>query len=1170
MKKVAFLLVTVFASNLFYASTIFATEEAPSDSVAEVVSSEQEETEPIEEAPSENTEANPIQTTSVKTGNTFQIRKEISIGARNDDAETNYTSVNLASSGLDLHGPTTYDTFLRFSNLNIPTGAILTNAYLVFTARNASTSPTQFQIFGETGDAAAFTYQANSFKNRQMSQNFVEVQTPAKVAINDQLTTSSLMTIFDEISSQKEGFDDVVFKIVGSRSGSYIARSFESNPSLAPKLVLEYETEYDQTIVATSASSDDAEEFGIGLAVTTSSNLEIGGYYGVPSAGTKQQTGIRFNQVELPENVEIEDAYIEFVTATTTSRTATANMEIRTELGQPETYKAIAKNISSRPYSTLAIPFQQSNFTSLNTTIRTPNLSNIINETRLAGWQSGQSLAFKIDGDNFIGSVYAHGSTKAPRLVINYRYSDAPPALTDVITAPEEIKEVFINEVAAEGSVDSKAGWLELYNNHDQPVLLTSEIALTSKKKQSNLANVLIPAKGFKIIYMDQKPELGNDHGAFSLSGSGTVNLIDTSGQASRTIDSMEYLKQKYNQTFGRKPDGSDQVTLINQPSFGQSNNQSKADQSLSFSHTRGLYSSPFQLELMTDPALTIRYTTDGSDPSDTKGNIYQNPVAINQTTVVKAYAYSDDFNTGVTAQTYVFENNYLNEKTSGVQWLYKANITADEYALGMKQFPIVSMTSNSTALTLLDSFGTFEYIDNHTENGKGDFFSLSANKKFGQVSAYQYNSGVAAKFNRNALTKKANYPFFEATPGEPYPVVKKFAKLELKEGQDGPQNDIYGLGYNRYDEKVTNTLASQMGKIALSARYVNYFYNGKYMGVKTLREDFGEKMFEEYFGGNDDDYTKIRFQDGYFPYGIVEDGDLTVWPTIKKILATKDFQEAKKYIDIDDFIKTQILFMFVDTEREIDAVVENAVLTGKSNAVKMTFNINDTDGAFHNNNLTGTGLSALAGGGGTYRYKWNIDSISRKGPGGLFGFFSGDSTIATAGNLEFKTLVKDEVLTQFGPVTSNLSQSTTPLSISNVTNQIQHNIDELKDAYKLDAAFMGARKTMYQDWLNQQVKILNQVPDRVQFSLDMWAKYQMAHSYKPVEISQAAAELKLTNPNPNTITYYTLDGSDPMGVNGVVAPQAFAYESETKLPEDAQLTIRAYSANNWGPLTKH
>lgn len=1162
MKKVTLLLVTVFSSSLFYTSTIFATDDVPLNSPTEEVA------EPFEEEPSENTEPVPIQTTSMKTGNTFQIRKEISIATRNDDAETNYSSVNLTSTGLDLHGPTTYDTFLRFSNLDIPAGATLTNAYLVFTARNTSSSPTHLKIFGETSDAAAFTSQAATFKTRQMSDNFIDVQTPAKVAVNEQLTTDSLLPLFDEVSSKKGPFGDFVFKIVGSRSGSYIARSFESNPTLAPKLILEYEAEQNQLVVATSASSDDAEEYGTGLAVTTSGNLEIGGHYGTPSASNKQQTGIRFNQVTLPENAEIEDAYIEFVTSSTTSRVASANMEIRTELGQPETYKGSAKNISSRAYSTLSIPFQHANFTSRNTTIRTPNLSNIINETRLAGWQSGQSLAFKINGDNFIGSVYSHGTANAPRLVINYRYSDAPLALSEVISAPQAINEIYINEVAAEGSVESKAGWLELYNNHDQPVLLTPDMVLTSKKKQSSLANVLIPAKGFKIIYMDEQPNLGNDHAAFSLSGSGTVNLIDTSVQPARTIDSLDYLKQKYNQTFGRKPDGSSQIALINQPSFGKSNNQAKADQRLTFSHTRGLYSSPFQLELVTDPALTIRYTTDGTDPSETKGTIYQGPVAMKQTTVVKAYAYSDHYNTGVIAQTYVFQTNYANEKISGAQWRYKATITADEYAVAMAQFPIVSITSNLATLTLNDSFGTFEYIDNHTDTSHGDFFSLSANKKFGQVSSSQYNSGVAAKFNRNALTKKANYSFFEATPGEPYPVVQKFAKLELKEGQDGPQNDIYGLGYNRYDEKVTNTLASQMGKISLSARYVNYFYNGKYMGVKTLREDFGEKMFEEYFGGNDSDYTKIRFQDGYFPSGKVEDGDLTVWPAIKKILATKNFQEAKKYLNVDDFIKTQILFMFVDTEREIDAVVENAVLTGKTDAVKMTFNINDTDGAFHNNNRTGTSQSALAGGGGTYRYKWNSDSTSRKGPGGLFALFSGDSTTVTAGNLEFKTLVKDQVLTQFGPVNSNLAQSTTPLSINNVTNQIQTNIDELTQTYKLDAAFMGARKTMYQDWINQQVKVLNQVPDRVQFSLNMWSKYNMAHTLEPVIISSEASQLKLNNPNNNSIIYYTLDGSDPMGADGQVSPQATWYKPDTQLTKDAKLTIRAFSPNNWGPLT--
>lgn len=1103
--------------------------------------------------------------TSTENNTSFSIRKEFPIQSKEDDGATNGKTVNLISTSLNLHGVSNYDNYLRFTNISLPQDAILKSGSLIFTAKSASTKPTEFTIQGEIGDNAPFSKSSESFTNRTFTDNNLVVQTPSNVALNDRLETDNILPIIDEMISNNKQGNDFVFKLKGNATGRYIAKSFDADPDSAPKLVLTYESKSNDLSIPISSATDTAKELIKTKKTSTIGNLELGGYKAAPSEANKQSIGLRFSQVEIPENAEIEEAYIDFVTATPSAKQATANLDIKSELGNAESYTNSEANISSRHYSQLTATTKMENLKKRGDHNQTTDISDLINESRLNGWKSGEALAFKIDGDNFLGSVYSFDKANSPRLVVKYKQSDTPLLFKNMITENKDIKDVYINEISTEGTVASKESWIELYNKNDKPVLLNKDITLVQKKKKFDLAGIIIPANSYRIIYMDDNNKLGNDHSTFELSGSGNLSLIDNSQKEKRTIDSIDYEKHAYNQTVGRKPDGSQNVLVINEPTFEATNNEAKTDSSLHFNKDRGVYPEGFDLNLSADPSLTIRYTTDGSEPTTTKGTVYTKPITVNKTTVVKAIAYSDTTKTGVNAHSYVLENNYQNEMRKGAVWQFKENISSDEYAKGIKEFPIVSVTSDKANLTTEDANGTFEYIDAHTGKGHGNYFSYSANKKFGQVSASQYNAGVATKFNRNALTKKAKYQFFEEFPNDNYPVVKKFAKLELKEGQDGPQNDIYGLGYNRYDEKVTNTLAKQMGKIALSSRYVNYFYNGQYFGVKTLREDFGEKMFEEYFGGNDDAYTKIRFQDAAFATGNVEDKTNTVWKTIQEPIKNKDFQEIKKYIDIDDLINTQILFMFVDTEREIDAVVENSVLENNAKAVKMKFNVNDTDGAFHNNNLTGTSQAPLAGGGGTYRYKWNVDTISKQGAGKVFGTFSGNSTNEKLGNLEFKTMVKDRVAQQFG--TFNEGKNDAPLTVDNVQHLIKQNVAELNTAYKLDAAFMGARKTMYQDWLTQQEKILKQVPDRVTFSQEMWKKYNMAHTLEPVQVVEKDNQKYLFSSSQKATIYYTTDGTDPMGEDGVISKSAIKYSKETLPSGEANLTIRAFEPNNWGPL---
>jgi len=79
-----------------------------------------------------------------------------------------------------------------------------------------------------------------------------------------------------------------------------------------------------------------------------------------------------------------------------------------------------------------------------------------------------------------------------------------------------------------------------------------------------------------------------------------------------------------------------------------------------SFSMDRGMYDSAFNLEISSETeGASIRYTTDGSPPSETSGQLYTGAIAIDSTTVIRALAYKDGFrSTNVDTHTYVFPDD--------------------------------------------------------------------------------------------------------------------------------------------------------------------------------------------------------------------------------------------------------------------------------------------------------------------------------------------------------------------------------------------------------------------------------------------------------------------------------------------------------------------------------
>lgn len=1118
------------------------------------------------------------------------------ISSGNNDAEQFLTNGNttLAEGILELGGKsglTPQITGLRFENVQIPADAQITKAYIELYSYGTNANNAELVFRTELGNPAAYTTANSTISGRNYSQRKAKWITTSWTSANTLYKSVDLKEIIDEnrLSGWQSG-QPLAFKIEGNQ-GNATAWSREGSPNYQPKLVIEYKSNgagpsvgpvpQDETVrqYVSNGNNDAVQALTTGGMNLTRGILELGGKSGV----TPQTTGIRFENIQLPDHAYVTDAYIEFYAY---GNSTNAQVKISSENSNALVYTNASENMTKRDYSSIFVDWNTGNWVS-NSKYRTSNLRNLVDQVRINGWQSGSSFAFKLESESRGANVYSRNGSELyqPRLVIEYLNNNAGPVIEGIETDPANMTKLYINEVSSEGTMSQDTDWIELYNDHDYPVYFkdqNSGVYLSDKngnRTLSELKDMYIPAKGFKTFIADSDPAKGNNHLNFGLGSDGET--IYLSRKVNGNVIQQDVLTCQnipFNQSFGRLPNGTGSLTSFIKPTYNTSNNDGKQRLELGFSKTRGVYDSGFDLTISAQPGTTIKYTLDGKTPSATVGTTYTAPLTISKTSAVKVYAYdAGGNNSGVIAHTYVLRNNYANETTADGywQWYYKSNITANEYAQAIGEVPIVSVTTNSEPNTTWAE-ASVEYIDNNVYSGRNNFFSSALTRKFGQESVGFYNPNLKFKFNADSGVKKANYKFFDEYPNDAFENPGKIQSLELKQGQDNASRNVYNIGFMRFSEKISMNLQKEMGKYALNTRYINLFVNGKYRGLKTMRNDFNANNLEEVFGDDDNNYTKVNLQDGYFTGGIVESGDgsQAVWNTIRNTAAAKKFQEFKKAVHVDDLIKFQLMFMFTDTENEAAAIMHNT----DPDVMKAKFMINDTDGSFfggitYSSSDVSMPARGFAGGGGNYKQKWLL-TTSRNGPGGLFGQFMGSNTNVAAGNLEFKTLVKDAVLKYMGPASGNFAGSDgAVLSVTSVQNKIQATMAELDRLYKLDAAYMGYTGNVYQQWKNVDgPRIIAQVPERVSFSLKKWLEYNMAHTFLPAEIPTSETikktdHIQINNPNSGTQVYYTLDGTDPMGNDGVISPEAHLYNGAFNLPVGTYAIVtRPFATNNWGP----
>lgn len=175
------------------------------------------------------------------------------------------------------------------------------------------------------------------------------------------------------------------------------------------------------------SSSDDAEEKYDGSdIITASSDIEM--VYDSWNSQGLQKLGLRFDNITIPSNAIITNAYIQFTADGSSSGNVT--MTIYGEnVSNSSSFNDVPNNISIRPTTTSNVLWTPTSSWSDNqsgTAQRTPDLSTIVGDIIGSnGWQSGYPLTFIITGTGSSSDYrkaysFDGSSSKSAKLVIEY------------------------------------------------------------------------------------------------------------------------------------------------------------------------------------------------------------------------------------------------------------------------------------------------------------------------------------------------------------------------------------------------------------------------------------------------------------------------------------------------------------------------------------------------------------------------------------------------------------------------------------------------------------------------------------------------------------------------------------------------------------------------------
>ncbi len=708
----------------------------------------------------------------------------------------------------------------------------------------------------------------------------------------------------------------------------------------------------------------------------------------------------------------------------------------------------------------------------------------------------------------------------------------------DVVLAPPRLSEFMADNSGNLSDEDGDSSdWIEVQNPNPyglnlEGYYLTDDPGSLGKWQ---FPGARIPAGGQLVIFASGKNR--RDPGAelhtnFKLDAQGDyLALVDRDGVT--VLDgypadfpaTKAYPAQRKNLSYGRDPSGT--IGFFRPATPGATNGPAFAGivSDPQFSQDRGFHDTNFSLVLSSATVgAVIRYTTDFSEPTPTKGLVYTDPIAITGTTVMRVAAFRDGWSpTAVDTRTYVFPSNVIASAVMRTT-ITHSPVYGPQMRAALLDVPSISLVTTATYNDTSEVRTSVEWLNGDGTKG----FQVDAGvRRFGGTFQDFAKKSFRIYFRSEYGASKVKYPIF-AGFGHGLEAVDEFDQLELR----GGEQDMVDRGFYMSNPFTDDTMLD-MGRLNTHGRFVHLYLNGTYWGLYHLRERWGAAMHVRYLGGAHANYESINGNynvGGWAEPGSPYDGDGSTWALVKSLRS--HYAAVKPWVDVPQFTDYMIMWLFGGSEDEFRCVGPNVPGSG------FKFLLNDADGWLCVPNYCASGDRTARGAPGR---------LNGDGPGSLF------SMLVKEGDPEFRTLLADrmhQALFHDGALTPGQNAA----RLLQRTREIERPFyaEAARWNYLTPLAWAGRRDAVLNNWF----------PRRTAEAL---TQFRAAGLYPTLDAPEMAPHggvvgsgylLHLTGPV-GAVIHFTLDGSDPRLPGGAVSPTARTFAtggaSETLVPAGAR-----------------
>lgn len=522
---------------------------------------------------------------------------------------------------------------------------------------------------------------------------------------------------------------------------------------------------------------------------------------------------------------------------------------------------------------------------------------------RVATIDSDGTIYAMAEGITFVRAKSTDGSNLTARCVVKVEKREATAESLVINELQVANIDMFLDPSFNYGS------WVELHNPTDRSVSIKgfyvsddpsdpTRYPLTGDKE-------IIPAHGFHVIWFDHYGDEAPTQIDTKLDcDGGAIYISNPSGEL---VCSMTYPEALSRTSYARTTDGAIEWGITSTPTPGWSNNTSV------FSSVRldapmvdrdaCLFTTPFTAKVEIPEGCTLRYTTDGTSPTLSRGEVSTDGLFTVDSTVVYRFR--------------LFRDGYLPSRIVTRSYIYKDK----EFAL-----PVLSVATDADHL-YDDSIGIFvRGVNGKTGNGQKTpcNYNMEWDRPVSMelilpdgrmVVNQEANMEICGGYSRNKAIKSFKLKANKVYDGEnyiPYQIFPRKAHMKHRTWQ-------IRNGGNDFDCRIKDAAVHEIVQSSgldvdgLLCQPVVCFVNGEYLAMMNVRETSNKHFIEANYGLDEDEIDQFEMTGDRYAQRYGTDEAFLHWYDLASRSADDSvYDELCALVDIDAYVNFMAVQLYM------------------------------------------------------------------------------------------------------------------------------------------------------------------------------------------------------------------------------------------------------------------